>query len=65
MSRFRVFLVTTNVDPKAVATSDLCEAEVDQIIDYKESAQKKASLEFLVHWSDGEENWEKWEQTKN
>ena len=33
-SRLRVFLVATKVDPRAVARSDLGEAEVDQIIDH-------------------------------
>ena len=59
-SRLRVFLV----DPKAVITSDLCEAEVDHIMDHRGSAQKRSSLEFLVRWSDGDETLEKREQVK-
>ena len=35
ISRLRVFLVATNVDPKAVAASNLGEAEVDQILDHR------------------------------
>ena len=64
VSRLRVFLVATGVDPKAVATADLGEAEVDSILDHRGSARQRASLEFLVRWSDGEETWEIWEQVK-
>jgi hypothetical protein len=64
VSRLRVFLVAANVDPKAVATADLGEAEVDSILDHRGSARQRASLEFLVRWSDGEETWEMWEQVK-
>ena len=50
VSRLRVFLVATNVDPKAVATSDLGKAEVDRILDRSGSAQKRSSLELQVRW---------------
>ena len=50
--------------PKAVATADLGEAEVDQILDHRGSAKHRATLEFRVLWRDGEETWEAWEQVK-
>ena len=48
VSRLRVFLVATGVDPKAVATADLGEAEVNSILDHRRSARQRASLVFLV-----------------
>jgi hypothetical protein len=56
--------VATGVDPKAVATADLGEAEVNSILGYRGSARQRAALEFRVLWRDGEETWEAWEQVK-
>ena len=41
VSRLRVFLVTTCVDPKTVATSELGVIEVDQIVAHRGSAQER------------------------
>ena len=64
LSRLRVFLVAPGVDPKAVAAADLGEAEVQGILDHRGTAKKRAAMEFLVSWTDGEQTWESWATVK-
>ena len=64
VSRLRHFLVAPGVDVKAVAASDMGEAEVRDVLDHRGSAKKRADLEFQVRWSDGDITWETWDHVK-
>jgi hypothetical protein len=63
-NRLRVFYVGKNVDPKGVATADLGEASVEIVLEHRGSPTNRASMEFLVRWTDSDETWEPWEQVK-
>ena len=63
-NRLRVFHVGKNVDPKGVATADLGEASVEIVLEHRGSPTNRASMEFLVRWTDSDETWEPWEQVK-
>ena len=63
-TRLRPFLLSVESDPKQLAAADLGELEVSTVLDHRGSAKKRAELEFLVKWSDGDETWEPWEHVK-
>ena len=64
VSRLRPFLVSPTCDPKALAAADLGELEVSEVLDHRGSARQRAELQFLLHWTDGEQSWEPWDQVK-
>ena len=64
VSRLRPFVVAPGVDVKALAAADLGEAEVAQVLEHRGGARKRAELEFLVSWTDGDQTWEPWEGVK-
>jgi hypothetical protein len=64
VSRLRPFLVAPGVKVKDVAAADMGEVEVSKVIDHRGDAKRRASLEFLIQWTDGDQTWEPWDQVK-
>jgi hypothetical protein len=64
VSRLRPFLVAPGVEVKELAAADMGEVEVAEVLEHRGSAAKRAGLEFLVRWTDGDETWESWSHVK-
>ena len=54
VSRLKHFIVAPGVDVQALAAADMGEAQVDAVVAHRGTARNRASLEFQVHWSDGD-----------
>jgi hypothetical protein len=64
VSRLRPFLVAPGVEVKELAAADMGEVEVAEVLEHRGSAARRAELEFLVRWTDGDETWESWGHVK-
>jgi hypothetical protein len=64
VSRLRHFVVSPGLDVEALAAADMGEVSVAGVLEHRGNVRKRAELEFLVQWSDGEETWEPWENVK-
>jgi hypothetical protein len=64
VSRLKHFIVAPGVDVQALAAADMGEAQVDTVVAHRGTVRNRASLEFQVHWSDGDTTWEPWEHVR-
>jgi hypothetical protein len=56
--------IGTEEDMMRIAAADLDETAVDKIDDVRGNLSRKSTLEFQVHWADGEVSWEPWDTVR-
>ena len=64
MSRVKPFIVSSGVDPQAVAAADMGESLAISVLAHKGSPRQRSSLSFQIEWSDGDVTWEPWDSVK-